>query len=125
MNMIHHQTATEDTVVVTVNWLQQYGRDWLRYPGRQRHRAQQPPGRRPRAGTGRGWRPMTTYLILWPLAILAYAAFIAWTINRLPRQEALNAWYAAGVAAGRAEAQQAQQEARQDVGHLSAVKATA
>jgi hypothetical protein len=33
MTMIHHQAATEDTVVVTVDWLQRYGRDWLRYPG--------------------------------------------------------------------------------------------
>jgi hypothetical protein len=31
MTRIHHQTTAEDTVVVTVDWLQQYGRDWLRY----------------------------------------------------------------------------------------------
>ena len=32
MTRIHHQTTAEDTVVVTVDWLQAYGRDWLRYP---------------------------------------------------------------------------------------------
>jgi hypothetical protein len=30
--MIHHQTATGGDTIVTVAWLQQYGRDWLRYP---------------------------------------------------------------------------------------------
>jgi hypothetical protein len=32
MTRIHHQTTAEPTVVVTVDWLESYGRDWLRFP---------------------------------------------------------------------------------------------
>jgi hypothetical protein len=33
MSMIHQQNVNDSVVVRTVDWLRQYGRDWLRYPG--------------------------------------------------------------------------------------------
>jgi len=31
--MIHQQNVNDSVAVRTVDWLRQYGRDWLRYPG--------------------------------------------------------------------------------------------
>jgi hypothetical protein len=33
MSMIHQQNVNDSVAVRTVDWLRQYGRDWLRYPG--------------------------------------------------------------------------------------------
>jgi hypothetical protein len=33
MSMIHQQNVDDLVTVRTVDWLRQYGRDWLRYPG--------------------------------------------------------------------------------------------
>jgi hypothetical protein len=32
MSMIHQQDVEDSVAVRTVDWLRQYGRDWLRYP---------------------------------------------------------------------------------------------
>jgi hypothetical protein len=33
MSMIQQQNVDDSIAVRTVDWLRQYGRDWLRYPG--------------------------------------------------------------------------------------------
>jgi len=33
MGMIHQRNADDTVAVHTVDWLRQYGRHWLRYPG--------------------------------------------------------------------------------------------